>query len=68
MLSSAFLIGRTLNLSSFSFDKWPDITEITVKILPVLRKINEGFQLPYACASEEDSRVKPEPRVFFEFL
>ena len=28
-----------------------------VKILPVLRKINEGFQLPYACASGEDSRV-----------
>ena len=35
-----------------------------VKILSVLRKINEGFQVPYACASE-DSSVKPEPRVFF---
>ena len=62
------MIGRTLNLSSFSLHKWPDITEITVKILHELRKINEGFQLPYACASEEDSRVKPEPCVFFGFL
>ena len=61
------VIGRKLNLSSFSFDQWPDITKIMVKIIPVLRKINESLKLPYACTSE-DSRVKPEPRVFFLFL
>ena len=65
------VIGRKLNLSIFSFDNWRDITKITVKtpfmILHVLPMINEGFQLPYACA-REDSRVKPEQRVFFLFL
>lgn len=54
--------GRKLNLSL--------ITEITVKtpwtIQHVLRKINTCFQLPYACVLE-DSRVKPELRVFSNF-
>ena len=61
------VIGRKFNFLIFSFDKWPDITEIRVKILPLLRKKKEGFQIPYACASE-DSHVKPGPRVFFGFL